>query len=288
MKNKIIIPLCLLLMISLSCNKNQFATNSPLLSSAKPNLKAVPKWGIWLLNGDPTLISQSGPTGSGWTGIGLYAGLSMPSDSFDFAAASKAGYTILAQLQRDSIRLSRWSYVKYQIAWGKNHGAWWFYVDDALSEPVKTISKSQIDSVAMFVHASPSQPLVTAEYSQSRMQANPTWHQNVDIIMPYQYSDSLASQYQSFLQFVSTNYPTKGLFPLLGYHADNTSGTGPAFWPNQTGAYPDYNGKPGTGHIAVAEAYSTGMIFYYTYWNGAQSIPWFNSVTSYLREYYGM
>jgi hypothetical protein len=74
-----------------------------------------------------------------------------------------------------------------------------------------------------------------------------------------------------WFKWVRDNYPSKTLVPFLGYHVEEAGGA------SQTGERGD-----GTGHIEIAQNYST-RIFYYT--KGQSDL---DEITSYLQEYYGL
>jgi hypothetical protein len=255
------------MIIILGCQKPESIVNSSpdhsklqkSVAPSKPSELPRISFGIFPLNGNPNRITYSGPDGYGYKGIILYTGYdNRVADSLDFKAARDAGYNpIVAYLQREAIVLSQWSKIREQVKFGKEKGAHWFYVDDAMSN--EQIDKGQINMVSSIVHTypagQPSKPLATAEWSMQKMQSDMTWHDAVDIIMPYRYQLN-KSDLRNFIKFVYDNYYlTKGkrLVPFLGYHAIAEGGQ----YYNQTGIY-------GTGHIEYIRPYLTNnFIFYY-------------------------
>ena len=239
-------------------------------------------FGILPIGKNPSRILEYGPSVRGWKGIILYSGY-LPTDSLDFHAARAVKYDpIIAALNRNDIATGNWSRVRMQVDFGKRNGANWFYVDDGLSGNTGTdstdISKTEIDSVALLVHAYPRHPLATAEYSERSMRSQVHWHDSVDIIMPYKY-DFNAAQLDTFFSFVRDRYPGKGLVPFLGYHADkdlNGDGT--------IDAYFFQTGTPGSGHIEVANKYATMSLIFYYVWFG--DMRYADDLTCYLQQYY--
>ncbi len=241
------------------------------------------------LNGNPARIVEYGPNhGYGWKAIFLYPGR-WPSDSVDFAVAEAEGYyPIVAVLDRDSVAQARWAFVSYQVTWGKQHQADWFCVDDALcgnwwdwpgmpDPTINDISREEISYVAQLVHQNNSL-LATPECVQQYLEQNPTWHDDVDIMMPYNYTMTNPQDLDSFFAYVRTHYPAKQFVPWLGYHAD--VGNPPVFYFQRgvRGGWP--------GHIEVALNYITSnLIVYYCY---AQDISYIEDLTCYLQSQYYM
>ena len=139
-------------------------------------------------------------------------------DSLELKAAVDAGYhPIVGCIKRTDIVDRNWENVETQISFGKRNGCSWFYVDDGLSGG--NISKGQIDTVAVYVHNSPLCLLATSEYDSAIMINNPHWHDNVDIIMPYQYTSNYSVWYD-FVSFVYNNYSGRHpIVPILGWNA---------------------------------------------------------------------
>lgn len=240
------------------------------------NRLAVPTFGIYGMDG--SVISAMGPNAAGWSGtiqsLREY-------DRLNFFRAKAAGYqTIIGNITRDSILFGNWTSVKSQIAFGKANGVRLFFIDDAQSDQGanKVIGKDAINFVASLVHAGTYGELILQEWNLTMMQSNPSYYQNVDIIMPYQFGASTASQYASFMQSVRALFPYKKIIPELGYHAD-IEGDLKGFYASQTGT-------PGTGHIEIARQYaSTGIVFYYCYYTPLDSTT---ALTEYLQAYYQM
>lgn len=236
------------------------------------------------LNSFPDQIPPYGPTGSGWRAIWLpTTPVNHPWVISLYTNARNAGYDpIIANIDRNDILQNNWTEVAAQIAFAKEQGAHWLYVDDALAgdgSPSSRISKAQIDWVANQVHnVGTSKFLATSEWDQSVMQANPTWHENVDIIMPYRYEFN-PTQLNSWFSYVAGK--GKLTVPILGYHAGHDGG--PYYY--QTGQL-----GGGTGpYIETAKNYSS-LIIYYMNPDSLSSggMDAFSVLTNYLQSYYGM
>lgn len=270
----------------LGCDQSNF-TSAPHSENEKVQAKvgrpilpqeAILKFGtMGSLYGNAYLIPNYGPTAEGPTGgwDGIYIDTRWhPDDDSDFTAAQNAGYyPILANIGRDDIVNANWSNVDAQITFGNARGATYFYVDDALS--MGSIEKWKIDIVAAKVHAI-NKMLATAEYDQNLMAANPNWHDNVDIIMPYNYWAANPAELDAFFWWVRSHYPSKQLIPFLGY---NVWSSYYQQYFTQTGALGGGTG----GYIEVAKKYSS-LIFYYN----EGGLTAFNQLTTYLRQYYGL
>lgn len=244
----------------------------------------------------PDLIKRigPGPSGYGWSGIRLSIGqrYSPPgspwSDHYaDITDAKTSGYSwIIGQLDRDSIRFSRWSYVQSEVDSGKKWGVTCFYIDDCYSEDSLLVTKGQVDTVGWKVHKAGFR-LAVAEYRADRVgsAASIGGYDSVDYIVPYQYGDTTAAMYQSLLQQIRFYVPNKPFIPQLGYHADHGRDQPPGFFPNQTGAL-----GGGSGHIEVAKDYAdSNIIFYYLAWDGPDStikLYYLDKITNYLQTNY--
>ena len=213
----------------------------------------------------PSEISLYGPRplGKGWRR--LFVGADSTFDEIYSSAKSAGYYPIVAGLNRQFIINRDWGSVDREIAYAKQHGADWLYLDDALSHG-DGITKGQIDTVAMKVHSGAWRFFAVAEYYQPSMEANPTWHENIDIMMPYNYTFSPA-QLDAFFSWVKARHPNKALVPFLGY---NVSVGGSVY--TQIGE-----------HINVAQKYSS-LIFYWAE-GGPES---FDHLTAYLQAQWGM
>ncbi|MBI5645610.1 MAG: T9SS type A sorting domain-containing protein [Ignavibacteriae bacterium] len=181
--------------------------------------------------GDTSQFSTYGPAGLGWKGY--FAGCDATREDEYTAMQNDHWYPSIGSLTRDHIVNNRWDLVDAEIAYAKQYQhADWIYVDDGLSG--MGITKDQMDILAAKVHADPWRALATAEYSRPWMEAEPDWHDNVDIIMPYDYAATEA-ELGEFLDWVKTHYSMKNIVPFLCYETTLSSGA----VVSQTGAFID-------------------------------------------------
>lgn len=222
--------------------------------------------------GDTAKFKTHGPGGKGWKGYFIGA---EGSRLDEYTAQQNQGwYPTIAGLTRSPIVNRHWDSVDTEINFAKQlYRADFIYVDDGLSNG--DLTKGQIDTVAMKVHAEPWRALATAEYSQSLMTSYPTWHDNVDILMPYRYDATLTGLSQ-FFAWVKTNYPTKNIIPFLTY-GDRVNDTVRI----QTGAFID-----SARSYASVMGYSPGYRFvFYFLPVGNDSL---DLLSDYLRTNYNM
>jgi len=270
-----------ILLLFVSCKKeNPISTsNNPGGNKGNISLSQYPapskKYNFGIMGIDGHVIPTFGPYGFGWSAA---IQCLFWSDTLNFISAKSNAYNpLFGYINRDSVLKSNWKSVYAQINWGINHGANYFYIDDAFGDGVTGVTQSQIDNVAQYIH-NLGYRLATSEYNTALVTTN--YHQHVDIIMPYEY-DFSPSRLRDFFSSIRTKYPTKDLVPFLGYHAD-IPGTNPVqFYPNQLGSL-----GGGNGCLEVAMTYTTmNLVFYYT-WPGNNSTDYLDTLTTYLQKYY--
>ena len=179
-------------------------------------------------------ITPYGPTGQGWSGIGLgpwdiqadwdqaYSNYNIKMAILDRAkAVTDPAHSKIP----DTVELLR------EINFAKTNKAQWIIIDDYLTQGVVTdgggpILQSTMDWICSQAHdpAHYMQVAVSEDYTTvfngngTYLDNNWTFYQNVDIIMPYGYSNTITpSMLESFYNYFKSKGVIK-IVPILGYN----------------------------------------------------------------------